>query len=536
MQSRRNATEQAEVGPPTPRPPVRLESPHVYQALLTRRYLTSKVMPLLAAVAVTLCTAMVLITWSVMGGFLTMLLSSGRTLIGDVSIAWPNVGFAYYGDLIDRLEDDPMVKAAAPVIDTFGVLTLPDGRTETIQVRGIDPASFAKVTTYADTIWWRPLDRPLPKDRDRLDIRLDERDQTLFEKLYQDGLTLTERDPETGLPEPAVVLGIELSGLNARELGGYYVPLMGNERKADGSIRAAGTFMPLDRVTLNVLPLDTRGRNIDFESRVFPVANEFQTGFYEVDEGVVLVRLDALQDMLKMDEARRLVAEPEDLFEIDLQDAATEVEPARVTNVIVRAVDGVDADTLRDRCRVIYEEFATAHEGEVPNAFRIRIGTWEDQNRTLIAAVKKETALVLFIFCFISLTAVFLVLAIFWSMVSEKTRDVGVLRSIGASRLGVASVWLGYGTAIGVVGSALGGLLAYVIVTNINPIHDWLGETFNLYIWDPRVYYFTVIPSTVEPAKAAIVLVGGVLSSVFGALIPAWRAAAMDPVKALRFE
>ena len=54
----------------------------MYQALLTRRYLTSKVMPLLAAVAVTLCTAMVLIVWSVMGGFLGMLVASGRTLIG----------------------------------------------------------------------------------------------------------------------------------------------------------------------------------------------------------------------------------------------------------------------------------------------------------------------------------------------------------------------------------------------------------------------------------------------------------------------
>ena len=58
----------------------------MYQALLTRRYLFSKVMPLLSAAAVMLCTAMVIIVWSVMGGFLSMLLSSGKAMIGDVSL------------------------------------------------------------------------------------------------------------------------------------------------------------------------------------------------------------------------------------------------------------------------------------------------------------------------------------------------------------------------------------------------------------------------------------------------------------------
>jgi lipoprotein-releasing system permease protein len=90
--------------------------------------------------------------------------------------------------------------------------------------------------------------------------------------------------------------------------------------------------------------------------------------------------------------------------------------------------------------------------------------------------------------------------------------------------------------AIGIVGSAAGGVLAYVIVTNINPIHEWLGSALGIYIWDPSVYYFTEIPNKVEPGKAALVLIGGVVFSVFGALLPAIRAAWMDPVKALRFE
>src|SRR4030095_5797555 len=131
-------------------------------------------------------------------------------------------------------------------------------------------------------------------------------------------------------------------------------------------------------------------------------------------------------------------------------------------------------DDLRERCREIFAEFKAAHPDDrsVPPAEAMDVQTWRDQNRMLIEAVEKETALVMFIFGIISLTSVFLVLAIFWAMVSEKTKDIGVLRAIGASRGGVAWIWLRYGLAIGVVGALVGGGLAYLIVTNINPIHE----------------------------------------------------------------
>ena len=73
----------------------------MYQALLTRKYLTSKVMPLLSALAIALSTAMVLTVWSVMGGFLVLLLESGKTVIGDVAIdIQPPAGIAFYDELV----------------------------------------------------------------------------------------------------------------------------------------------------------------------------------------------------------------------------------------------------------------------------------------------------------------------------------------------------------------------------------------------------------------------------------------------------
>ena len=527
----------------------------MYQWLLVRKYLLSKIMPLLAALAVVLCTAMVLVTWSVMGGFLDMFIKSGRTVTGDVVISWPNVGFPHYDDLVRRLEADPMVAAAAPMIESFGLLGLPDGQNKMVIVRGIDGMSYSRVTSFHDILWWKPLNKPLEKDTLREDPRLDPNLLDAMKFYEESGKTLTRPDPMTDEPKPAIVLGIEVSGFNYRFEQGFYRPQQYSVRAPDGSETFVDGFLPRDgEVVLSVLPLSRKGGVIAQRSKRLPVANEFQSGLFEADEKVVLVRLDVLQDMLEMQKARRVVeapspAQPEgnggESFAYGNTTATVE-DPARVTQVLVRGKGDLGtlgaARPLRDRVDTIYAQFALAHPGEVPGPGTIDIATWEDQNRTMIMAVQKETGLLLFLFSLISLVAVFLVLAIFWSMIAEKTKDIGVMRALGAGRMGVAAVWVGYGLAIGVVGALLGGALAYAIIHNINPIHEWIGIITQkltgerVLIWDPRVYYFSVIPNTVDPAKAAFVIVGGILSSVLGAIIPAWRAAAMHPVKALRFE
>ncbi len=517
-----------------------LYTPRVYQTLLTRRYLTTKIMPLLASLGVGLSTAMVLITWSVMGGFLKTLSESGRSLIGDVRIAWPNTGFPHYQDLIDRLEAEGDIRAATPVIDSFGAIRLPDGRTEGVQIRGIDGPSFARVTTFADTLWWKPLAEPLPRDKEKMDPRLRARAAgdipPGWKDLEHNGLTLSRPDFLTGEPEAAMVLGIGVTMFNRRERGGYYSPLMIPEQGANGEVTYLDQFLPINgELVLRVFPLDSQGRPRDSVARLMPIANEFETGLFDIDRSNVLVRLDALQQMLSMGEGKRLSAEYDPSSGDPLPPLI--VDPARVTTVLVRhAEDDGDVLALRELCKRVYAEFASDHKGEVPAAELMLIETWEQANATMIAAIKKETMLVLFIFTFISMTAVFLVVSIFWSMISEKTRDIGVLRAIGAGRSGIACVWLAYGSAIGAIGSALGGVIAYSVVSNINAIHDWMGESLGLYVWDPSVYVFKSIPDEIDPVHAAYVLAGGVLSCLVGALVPAVRAAWMDPVRALRFE
>ncbi len=509
-------------------------------------------MPLLAAAAVWLCTVMVLVVWSVMGGFLSMLIGSGRTVTGDVIIAWPNAGFPYYHDLIDRLQKEPLVDAAAPMIESFGMLSLPDGRLQHALIRGVDGPSYARVTKYADTLWWKPIARPLDKDTDGMDPRLHGLGRSSWEQVFQNGMTLTRRSEITGEPEAAIVPGVEVTGFNSRRPEGYYVPKVMEKRLPDGSTAELDQFLPRDgKILIHMAPLSATGKAVEMTSRTFPVANEFQSGVYEFDQEFVLMRLDAAQEMLRLNAAKRLekrdgptgggprvVAPGEETFDDPAEQLVD--DPARVTHVIVKGkgdtATSEGSQALKAACRRVYGEFAAAHAGSVPGSGDIRIFTWEDKNRTMINAVQKETSLLLFLFMLISLVAVFLILAIFWSMVAEKTKDIGVLRAVGAGSAGIAGWWISYGLAIGLVGGVLGVAGAYLVVYNINPIHDWLGRQMGIVIWDPAIYYFFKIPNEVDPAKAAWVFAGAMMSSVLGAVVPALRAAYMDPVKALRFE
>lgn len=519
-------------------------------------------MPLLAIAAVSLSVATVLVTWSVMGGFLQTLKASGRGVIGDVAITWPNVGFAHYEELIERLEADPAVESATPVIETFGMLQLPSGLVKSVLVQGVEPEGYDQVTGFYKTLWWKPVEERLGRDSDRYDLRVvgpeadddafwadrKAEDRQTLERVLAQGLSMSRRDPQTGLDEPGVVMGIHVSGTNRRTSGGVYIPYASTKFEADGGVGITANFMPADgTIGMTLLQLDSAGTPVDAITRRLPVANESFTGVYEVDSQVVLVRLDWLQGVLNMDEARRVdpdwdprTAQPTvDPVTGELTMPAAPVvgvDPARATSVLIRGVGEPDPEALKVLVREVYDAFAEDHVGQVPLTLDIQLQTWEDKNRTLIAAVEKETGVVLFVFGLVCFTTVFLVLAIFWSMVSEKTKDIGVLRSLGAGTWGVAGLWLSYGAAIGVVGSGLGTLAGAMVAVNIDAIHSWMGETFGLVIWDPSVYYFTEVPHDVAPHKVIIVAATGVLTCLVGAAWPAARAARMDPVRALRFE
>lgn len=519
----------------------------MYQILLTRKYLLSKIMPLLAAISLSLCTGLVLVVWSVMGGFLSTLLDTGRTFAGDVTITWPS-GIPYYQRLLEIVRKDPRVHAATPVIETFALMRLPDDRVEGVQVRGIDGPSYAATVGYDKALWWRPISEPIKTDEKGLDPRLSaEKD---WKQIYDDGMSLTRRAGRNGPQIPAAVVGIDASGFNKLQDEGYYIALGLVRPKSDGNTQSLPRYLFDNSITLNLIPLDSQGRLQTLVSKTLPVANEFRTGVSEMDRRTVFVQFDEMQRLMKMDAVPKVVAKSGGAFnpyegvdktgDARLPEIPTgELAPARTSSVLVKAKQGVSADELREAMTAAYAQFAREFR-DVPSVDRLTganlIRTWAQANATLVNQVKRETALVLFLFWFITLVCSVLILAIFWAMISEKTKDIGVLRSVGATRSGIAGLWIGYGLILGVVGSLAGLALGYFVVTNINAIHEALGRYFGLYIWEPRVYLFSGIPDKVNPWHALIVTSAGIGFAVLGAIVPALRAALMQPVRALRFE
>src|SRR5205085_7484634 len=130
----------------------------------------------------------------------------------------------------------------------------------------------------------------------------------------------------------------------------------------------------------------------------------------------------------------------------------------------------------------------------------VRSDAWFNSQPTakFLAAVEHEIVLTTLLFTIISVVAVFLIFCIFYMIVVEKTRDIGIIKSVGATSGGVAQIFLGYGLAIGIIGGGLGLLAAWLIVHNINELHAWLGRAFGIAIWDPQVYAFDTIPNKMD--------------------------------------
>jgi lipoprotein-releasing system permease protein len=128
------------------------------------------------------------------------------------------------------------------------------------------------------------------------------------------------------------------------------------------------------------------------------------------------------------------------------------------------------------------------------------------------------------------------ILAIFYMIVVEKTRDIGVLKALGASRSGVMGIFLSYGLSLGTVGAGAGLAIGLVFVRYINEIRDVLESITGTKVFDPSIYYFFRIPTIVEPLTVGWVVLGSIGIAVLASVLPARRAARLHPVEALRYE
>ncbi len=168
--------------------------------------------------------------------------------------------------------------------------------------------------------------------------------------------------------------------------------------------------------------------------------------------------------------------------------------------------------------------------------FQFVVSTWEQKQGPLLAAVAVEQSILNILLFFIIAVAGFGILAIFAMIVVEKTRDIGVLKALGASTAGVRGIFLGYGLSLGLVGSGVGLGAGLLFVHYINEIETLLSILTGRKVFDDTIYYFDKIPTLVNPWTVVMIVFGALFIAVAASVWPAQRAASLHPVKALRYE
>jgi lipoprotein-releasing system permease protein len=236
----------------------------------------------------------------------------------------------------------------------------------------------------------------------------------------------------------------------------------------------------------------------------FTIVDFYESKMSEYDSNFVFVPIAALQRMRGM---------------IDPQSGL-----ASVNSIQIKLRAGADLDEVRDRLRKAFP------------ADLYSVATWRDKQGPLLAAVDMEMAVLNILLFLIIAVAGFGILAIFFMIVVEKTRDIGILKSLGAQASGIAGIFLGYGLFLGLVGAGAGLALGLAIALNINTIRAGVEWCTGQRVFDPSIYYFFTIPTIVDPLTVSWIVAGAVGIAIASSVLPALRAARLHPVEALRHE
>jgi lipoprotein-releasing system permease protein len=530
----------------------------MYKLLLCLRYLRTRWIALASIVSVTLGVATLIVVNSVMDGFTIQMQERMHGILSDLVLETRStMGIAqpqWYEERIRaRLGDT--VEGVTTIVTLPAMLTFQhngNSHTQQINLIGIDQKTYASVSDFSKYLlhpenrqqlsfllkdagyapereqlqpagweYRKPMARYRKATVDVLREQA-EREQQRYQELQQ---KIKEQNLEDGTDTPSPAAD---SGLESIMAG----PSMKLENKAQ--------IKPFDAeveqrtgIVLGIGIGSVRGRNIDNQVQdffflrpgddvqvTFPNAGTPPRG---IDESFTIV--DFYES--KMSEYDSTFA----FVPIEkLQHSRGMINPqtgiGAVTSIQIKLKKGMDLNAARDALR---DEFPPSHE-------LVEVRSWRDTQGPLLAAVQMETTILNILLFMIIAVAGFGILATFFMIVVEKTRDIGVLKSLGASSGGIATIFLGYGVLLGSVGSGVGLICGLVFVWKINDIAKIIEWITGREVFDPTVYYFDSIPTMIQPFMLVWVTLGSIAIAILASVLPSIRAARMHPVEALRYE
>ena len=252
-----------------------------------------------------------------------------------------------------------------------------------------------------------------------------------------------------------------------------------------------------DRLTLvspkgNVTPLGVTPR-----IKSYPVVAIFEIGMSEYDSTFVFMPFEEAQIYFNMD------------------------GQASAVEIYLRHPDL--AGTLRP-------QIETAAERQV------LVTDWRERNATFFSALEVERNVMFLILMLIVLVAALNIISGLTMLVKDKSHDIAILRTMGATRGAIMRIFFMTGAAIGTIGTFAGFLLGVVICLNVETIRQFIGRLTQTDVFSPELYFLSQLPAEMDTGETVSVILMALGLSYLATLYPAWRAARLDPVEALRYE
>ena len=306
-----------------------------------------------------------------------------------------------------------------------------------------------------------------------------------------------------GPPEPAQVVGIDPAGQGVPDITSIRRhATLGDFRFAssDGLVRGivVGRLLA-DR--LNVFPGDkvalvaSAATNAATGSIIprfetFEVTGIFDTGMFEYDDKYVYVALPAAQQLAGIGDA--------------------------VTGIEIRTPEREDAPVVAARVDNLF------------GSFNVRVIDWKQQNGSLFKALQLEKVVMSIILLLIVIVAAFNIVSTLTMVVSDKTREIGILRAMGMKAGAIRTIFLVQGLVIGAVGTAIGATIGLVA--------SFGQATYKWIALEPQVYFIDHLPATTEPVDVALIVVASLAIAGLATLYPAIQASRLLPIEAIRHE
>jgi lipoprotein-releasing system permease protein len=258
--------------------------------------------------------------------------------------------------------------------------------------------------------------------------------------------------------------------------------------------------------------------------RSYPVNVIFELGMVEFDSFYLFMPIDAAQTYFRMytDQLRQGATPPGVMASDEEIEAAYERVPqASAIDVFVEDPD--DVARMRQRMQTGLSR-------------PLVLTDWQQRNETFFSALQVERTVMFTILSAIILVAAFNIVSSLVMLVKDKSADIAILRTMGATRGSIMRIFSMTGTAIGVAGTIVGLVVGIAVAMNAEPLRAFLSNLVGIRIFPPEIFFLSELPSRIDAGEVTGVAALALGLSLLATIYPAWRAAQYDPVEALRYE